>query len=64
MKTPTDKELLDYLDKLPSKSTWYWQLTVSYGCIFLDKNTSFGTKTVREAIIQHMEKNKETDLTK
>jgi hypothetical protein len=56
MDTPTDTEILDYLDNLPAEPKWEWQLQHKLGCIFLDKNTSIGTQTVREAVILHMEK--------
>jgi len=66
MKTPTDTELLDYLDKLHCNdkwNKWRWVLQQKLGCVFLDKNDTSGTETVREAIIKHMEKSKETVLT-
>jgi len=64
MKTPTDTELLDYLDKLANnKSYRKWGLSAVNGNVYVDNGYSRGTKTVREAIIKHMEKSKETDLT-
>ena len=57
MKTPTDTELLDYLDKLSTENKWRWVLQNKFRCVFLDKNDTSGTETVREAIIKHMEKN-------
>lgn len=63
MKTPTDTELLDYLDNMRPDTKWGWMLFTNYGCVFLDKNITSGTETVREAIIKHMEKSKVTNLT-
>jgi len=65
MKTPTDTELLDYLDKLATNNEWNkwrWVLQQKLGCVFLDKNDTSGTDTVREAIIKHMEKEQGIDL--
>ena len=64
MKTPTDTELLDYLDKLANnKSYRKWGLSAVNGNVYVDNKYSLGTNTVREAIIKHMEKSKETVLT-
>lgn len=62
MKTPTDTELLDYLDELDTKAGWGWELQHEFGCVFLSKCISSGTQTVREAIIQHMDKAKNLTL--
>jgi len=56
MSTPTDTEILDYLDNLTTEGKWKWELQHKLGCIFLDKNTSIGAQTVREAVILHMKK--------
>jgi hypothetical protein len=65
MRTPTDTELLDYLEGYANnkENKWRWVLQHKFGCVFLDRNDTSGTETAREAIIKHMEKSKETDLT-
>jgi len=64
MKTPTDTELLDYLDKLANnKSYRKWGLSAVNGNVYVDNGYSRGTDTVREAIIKHMEKEQGIELT-
>lgn len=60
MKTPTDTEMLDWLEKQGKYYGWSVQTESDYpnvrDCVWLSRNSSSGTKTAREAIAKAMER--------
>jgi hypothetical protein len=60
MKTPTDTEILNWIETCGStENKWKLQTENDYphvvGCVFLSRNSKSGHETVREAVIEAME---------
>jgi len=60
MKTPTDTEMLDWLEKQGNSYMWNAQTEKDFpfvrGCFFLNRNSTSGLESAREAISKAMER--------